>query len=68
MATGAPRFIRRAAPGGQRVAVTVRDMRASYGPVDISARRPAELAEVPAERDLVVEDAETGFCGAVVAC
>jgi hypothetical protein len=28
-------------------------------------RRPA-LAEVAAERDLVVEDAETGFCGAVV--
>lgn len=32
-------------------------------------RRPREpIPEVPAERDLVVEDAEGGFCGAVVAC
>jgi hypothetical protein len=29
-------------------------------------RRPRVLPEVGAERDLVVEDAETGFCGAVV--
>jgi hypothetical protein len=33
-----------------------------------SWRRPRVVAEVPAERDLVVEDAETGFCGAVVRC
>jgi hypothetical protein len=31
-------------------------------------RRPRVVPEVPAERDLVVEDAETGFCGAVVRC
>jgi hypothetical protein len=30
-------------------------------------RRP-DLAEVAADRGLVVEDAETGFCGAVVGC
>ncbi|MGZ4638500.1 MAG: DUF3097 family protein, partial [Actinomycetes bacterium] len=31
-------------------------------------RRPRVVPEVGAERDLVVEDAETGFCGAVVRC
>jgi Protein of unknown function (DUF3097). len=31
-------------------------------------RRREPIPEVPAERDLVVEDAEGGFCGAVVAC
>jgi Protein of unknown function (DUF3097) len=31
-------------------------------------RRPRVVPEVPAVRDLVVEDAETGFCGAVVRC
>lgn len=33
-------------------------------------RRPrkGQIAEVPAERDLVVEDPDSGFCGAVVAC
>ncbi|SDJ34522.1 Protein of unknown function [Nonomuraea maritima] len=33
-------------------------------------RRPGKgkIPEVPAERDLVVEDADSGFCGAVVAC
>ncbi|MEV4100136.1 DUF3097 domain-containing protein [Nonomuraea sp. NPDC049649] len=33
-------------------------------------RRPGKgkIPQVPAERDLVVEDAESGFCGAVVAC
>src|SRR5690349_7348489 len=31
-------------------------------------RAPREVPAVPAERDLVVEDAETGFCGAVVRC
>jgi hypothetical protein len=29
-------------------------------------RRKAEVPRIPAERDLVVEDAATGFCGAVV--
>ncbi|TYB58572.1 DUF3097 domain-containing protein [Nonomuraea sp. PA05] len=33
-------------------------------------RRPGKgkIPEVPAEQDLVVEDADSGFCGAVVAC
>ena len=31
-------------------------------------RRPRAVPEIAAERDLVVEDAETGFCGAVVRC
>ena len=31
-------------------------------------RRPRAVPEVPAVHDLVVEDAETGFCGAVVRC
>ncbi|WP_293774919.1 DUF3097 family protein, partial [Sporichthya sp.] len=31
-------------------------------------RRPQVVPQVPAERDLVVEDAESGFCGAVVRC
>jgi Protein of unknown function (DUF3097) len=31
-------------------------------------RRPRVVPQVPAARDLVVEDAETGFCGAVVRC
>jgi hypothetical protein len=31
-------------------------------------RRPRVVPEVAAERELVVEDAETGFCGAVVRC
>jgi hypothetical protein len=42
-------------------------MHFAYGPTDISAPRRAALPEVAAEPDLVVEDAETGFCGAVVA-
>jgi hypothetical protein len=33
-----------------------------------SPRRPRPLPTVEAGRDLVVEDAETGFCGAVVRC
>jgi hypothetical protein len=33
-----------------------------------AARRPRAVATVTADRDLVVEDAETGFCGAVVRC
>jgi len=31
-------------------------------------RRPRPLPEVPAEADLVVEEVQTGFCGAVVGC
>jgi hypothetical protein len=31
-------------------------------------RRPKVAPELPAVRDLVVEEAETGFCGAVVRC
>jgi hypothetical protein len=31
-------------------------------------QRPRVVPELAAERDLVVEDAETGFCGAVVRC
>jgi hypothetical protein len=31
-------------------------------------RRPKVVPQVEAERDLVVEDAETGFCGAVTRC
>jgi hypothetical protein len=31
-------------------------------------RQPRVLPQLAAERDLVVEDAETGFCGAVVRC
>lgn len=33
-------------------------------------RRPrrGRITQVPAELDLVVEDADGGFCGAVVAC
>jgi DUF3097 family protein len=43
-----------------------------YGP-DVLAgnwRRPrkGQIPEIPAERDLVVEDPDSGFCGAVVAC
>jgi hypothetical protein len=40
-------------------------------PTDVLAgtwRRPTVLPDVVAETDLVVEDAETGFCGAVVRC
>ena len=40
-------------------------------PTDVLAgswRRPRVVPTVEAERDLVVEDAETGFCGAVVRC
>jgi hypothetical protein len=33
-----------------------------------SWRRPRVVPQLPAVRDLVVEDAETGFCGAVVRC
>jgi hypothetical protein len=33
-----------------------------------AARQPRAVATVTADRDLVVEDAETGFCGAVVRC
>jgi hypothetical protein len=38
---------------------------------DLSAaarRKPAETVEVAAETGLVVEDVETGFCGAVIRC
>ncbi|MEY9845144.1 hypothetical protein ABH940_002214 [Streptacidiphilus sp. BW17] len=31
-------------------------------------KRPSAVPEVPAERDLVVEEPSTGFCGAVVRC
>ncbi|MFV2119905.1 DUF3097 family protein, partial [Streptomyces sp. Act-28] len=31
-------------------------------------KRPDPVPEVPAEPDLVVEEAGTGFCGAVVRC
>jgi hypothetical protein len=40
-------------------------------PTDVLAgswRRPRALPTLEAARDLVVEDAETGFCGAVVRC
>ena len=41
----------------------------SYGP-DLTPpwKRQAPAPDVPAERDLVVEEAATGFCGAVVRC
>jgi hypothetical protein len=41
----------------------------SYGP-DLTPpwKRSVPVPEVAAERDLVVEEAATGFCGAVVAC
>ncbi len=41
----------------------------SYGP-DLTPpwKRQQPAPEVPAERDLVVEEAATGFCGAVVRC
>jgi len=41
-----------------------------YGPDVLAAPVPRRqpVPEVAAERDVVVEDAETGFCGAVVAC
>lgn len=40
-----------------------------YGP-DLTPpwKRSAPVPEVPAERDLVVEEVTTGFCGAVVRC
>src|SRR6266540_2218144 len=31
-------------------------------------RRPQPLPEVPADADLVVEEVQTGFCGAVAGC
>ena len=41
-------------------------------PADLSAQlsvpRRAPAPEVPAERDLVVEEVTTGFCGAVIRC
>jgi hypothetical protein len=48
-------------------------MRGRQYPEDVLAgdwRRPLKgsIPEVPAERDLVVEDPDSGFCGAVVAC
>ncbi len=41
-----------------------------YGPDVLSRnwRLPKVVPQVPAERDLVVEETETGFCGAVVTC
>lgn len=38
-----------------------------YGRDVLTGRRAPRVAEVPAERGLVVEDAGSGFCGAVVA-
>jgi hypothetical protein len=38
------------------------------GTLSNAGRRPRAVSTVEAERDLVVEDAETGFCGAVVRC
>jgi hypothetical protein len=46
-------------------------MRRDYGPDVLAAGarpRRAEIASVPAEHGLVVEDAAGSFCGAVVAC
>jgi Protein of unknown function (DUF3097) len=58
----------------RRVVRVAAQASATLGPVsrydgDVLAgnwRRPRVVPEVPAVRDLVVEDAETGFCGAVV--
>jgi hypothetical protein len=46
-------------------------MRSRYDDVDLSPdlRRPKRVVEIrPAEQGLVVEEATTGFCGAVVEC
>jgi hypothetical protein len=46
-------------------------MRRDYGPDVLAAgagRRRAEFPQVPAGRGLVVEEADGGFCGAVVHC
>ncbi|MFI8965730.1 DUF3097 domain-containing protein [Streptomyces sp. NPDC053493] len=41
----------------------------SYDPdLTPSWKRPAPVPEVPADRDLVVEEVATGFCGAVIRC
>ncbi|GAA1713135.1 DUF3097 domain-containing protein [Fodinicola feengrottensis] len=50
--------------------ISVRSM--DYGP-DIMGKDPKDprrrrIETVPAERDLVVEEAESGFCGAVISC
>jgi hypothetical protein len=41
-----------------------------YGAIDLTPpwKRSVPAPEVPAERDLVVEEVVTGFCGAVVRC
>lgn len=57
--TGAPR------PEAARVRVSSRDVRAhSYG--DVLSRRKPQKPQVAADAGLVVEDAGSGFCGAVV--
>ncbi|MFD3729208.1 DUF3097 domain-containing protein [Streptomyces sp. NPDC058671] len=41
----------------------------SYNPdLTPSWKKPKPVPEVPAERDLVVEEVTTGFCGAVIRC
>jgi hypothetical protein len=39
-----------------------------YGPDVLRGRRRREVPTVPAQTDLVVEDPDSGFCGAVVRC
>jgi hypothetical protein len=41
-----------------------------YGPADLTPpwKQRAPIPEVEAERDLVVEEVDSGYCGAVVAC
>ncbi|MGH3791263.1 MAG: DUF3097 family protein, partial [Pseudonocardiaceae bacterium] len=54
-----PRDLQRSSPGGD----------ARYGPDMLrQPRRRREVPQLPAEAGLVVEDAASGFCGAVLQC
>ena len=62
---------RRATPDRPCQARTVADVRSDDYGTDVLAgdwRKKKVIPTVPADRDLVVEEAGTGFCGAVVAC
>ena len=62
---------RRATPARPCQARTVADVRSDDYGTDVLAgdwRKKKVIPTVPADRDLVVEEAGTGFCGAVVAC
>ncbi len=63
------RRVRRGVPPGPDPAATVAAVRShSYHDVLATPRRAPAAQRIPAEPGLVVEDAVSGFCGAVVGC